>query len=91
MPCSSNTADAALPQIDPQRLGARHVLVTSVVQPGCDVGIGKCRCPKPFEVLVYLVEQHGRLVTKAELANAVWPNTTVMDATLAQSPPKLID
>jgi DNA-binding winged helix-turn-helix (wHTH) protein len=37
--------------------------------------------PKPFEVLVYLVERHGKLVTKAELSNAVWPDTTVMDNT----------
>ena len=31
--------------------------------------------PKPFEVLVYLVEHHGRLVTKAEVTGAVWPDT----------------
>src|SRR5262249_49075937 len=40
--------------------------------------------PKPFEVLVYLVEHHGRLVTKAEITLAVWPDTAVMDNTLAQ-------
>jgi Tol biopolymer transport system component/DNA-binding winged helix-turn-helix (wHTH) protein len=40
--------------------------------------------PKPFEVLVYLVERHGQLVTKAELTGAVWPDTAVMDNTLAQ-------
>jgi DNA-binding winged helix-turn-helix (wHTH) protein/Tol biopolymer transport system component len=40
--------------------------------------------PKPFEVLVYLVEHHGRLVTKGELTEAVWPNTAVMDNSLAQ-------
>ena len=40
--------------------------------------------PKPFEVLVYLVEHHGRLVTKAELTEAVWPDTAVMDNSLAQ-------
>ena len=40
--------------------------------------------PKPFEVLVYLVEHHGRLVTKADLTEAVWPDTAVMDNSLAQ-------
>ena len=40
--------------------------------------------PKPFEVLVYLVEHHGRLVTKGELTEAVWPDTAVMDNSLAQ-------
>jgi DNA-binding winged helix-turn-helix (wHTH) protein/Tol biopolymer transport system component len=40
--------------------------------------------PKPFEVLVCLVERHGKLVTKAELTSTVWPDTTVMDNTLAQ-------
>ena len=40
--------------------------------------------PKPFEVLVYLVERHGRLVKKAELIEAVWPDTAVMDNSLAQ-------
>ena len=40
--------------------------------------------PKPFEVLVYLVEHHGQLVTKADLTEAVWPDTAVMDNSLAQ-------
>jgi adenylate cyclase len=40
--------------------------------------------PKPFQVLVYLVQRHGELVTKAEVAGAVWPETAVMDNTLAQ-------
>ena len=40
--------------------------------------------PKPFEVLVYLVEHHGRLVTKMELTDAVWPDTAVVDNSLAQ-------
>jgi DNA-binding winged helix-turn-helix (wHTH) protein len=39
---------------------------------------------KSFEVLAYLVEHHGRLVTKAELAERVWPDTAVMDNSLAQ-------
>ncbi|HZQ52598.1 MAG TPA: winged helix-turn-helix domain-containing protein [Bryobacteraceae bacterium] len=40
--------------------------------------------PKPFEVLAYLVEHHGRLVTKDALIGAVWPDTAVMDNSLAQ-------
>ena len=40
--------------------------------------------PKSFEVLVYLVEHHGRLVTKDELIEAVWPDTAVTDNSLAQ-------
>jgi DNA-binding winged helix-turn-helix (wHTH) protein/predicted ATPase len=33
--------------------------------------------PKPFAVLRYLVEHAGRLVAKAELLHAVWPETVV--------------
>jgi Tol biopolymer transport system component len=40
--------------------------------------------PKPFQVLVYLVERHGRLVSKSELIGAVWPDVAVMDNTVAQ-------
>jgi DNA-binding winged helix-turn-helix (wHTH) protein/Tol biopolymer transport system component len=35
-------------------------------------------------VLVYLIERHGRLVSKRELTDAVWPDTAVMDNSLAQ-------
>ncbi|HEY7495597.1 MAG TPA: AAA family ATPase, partial [Candidatus Tectomicrobia bacterium] len=38
--------------------------------------------PKTFAVLQYLVEHAGRLVTKEEFFNAVWPNTAVGDAVL---------
>jgi DNA-binding winged helix-turn-helix (wHTH) protein/Tol biopolymer transport system component len=40
--------------------------------------------PKTFEVLIYLVERHGRLVTKAELIDAIWPDAAVTDNSLAQ-------
>src|SRR5262249_35441063 len=40
--------------------------------------------PKSFEVLRYLVEHAGRVVSKEELLNAVWPNVTVSDESLAQ-------
>ena len=40
--------------------------------------------PKAFEVLTYLVERHGRLVTKDELIDAVWGGTAVTDNSLSQ-------
>jgi DNA-binding winged helix-turn-helix (wHTH) protein/Tol biopolymer transport system component len=40
--------------------------------------------PKAFEVLSYLVEQHGRIVNKDELINAVWQETAVTDNSLSQ-------
>jgi DNA-binding winged helix-turn-helix (wHTH) protein len=38
--------------------------------------------PKAFAVLRYLVEHTGRLVTKEELFDAVWPRTYVSDGVL---------
>jgi DNA-binding winged helix-turn-helix (wHTH) protein/Tol biopolymer transport system component len=40
--------------------------------------------PKPFEVLVYLVEHQGELVTKRELMESVWPDAAITDNSLAQ-------
>src|ERR1700730_3079922 len=40
--------------------------------------------PKSFEVLRYLVENAGRLISKDELVEAVWPNVIVSDDSLAQ-------
>src|SRR5512138_1237451 len=40
--------------------------------------------PKSFEVLTYLVVHHGRLVSKNELVEAVWPDTAVTDNSLSQ-------
>src|SRR5438105_2412174 len=40
--------------------------------------------PKTFELLRYLVENAGRLISKDELVNAVWPNVIVSDDSLAQ-------
>src|SRR4029453_11793365 len=37
---------------------------------------------KSFDVLRYLVEHAGRVVTKEELINAVWPDVTVGDESL---------
>ncbi len=39
--------------------------------------------PKAFDLLVYLVEHHGRLVEKATLMAALWPDTIVEEANLA--------
>ena len=41
--------------------------------------------PKTFAVLQYIVERPGRLVSKEELLEAVWPNLVVTDDTLVQS------
>ncbi len=38
--------------------------------------------PKAFGVLHYLAERPGQLVTKAELFQAVWPQTVVTDSAL---------
>ena len=38
--------------------------------------------PKPFAVLQYLLARSGKLVTKEELLNAVWPATFVGEAVL---------
>lgn len=41
--------------------------------------------PKAFETLVYLVNRGGHIVEKEELLRAVWPDTFVEEATLAQN------
>jgi DNA-binding winged helix-turn-helix (wHTH) protein/Tol biopolymer transport system component len=38
--------------------------------------------PKAFDLLVYLVEHAGRLVTKQALMGELWPNTSVEEANL---------
>jgi adenylate cyclase len=40
--------------------------------------------PKSFEVLRYLVENAGRLVSKDEIIKTVWPNVLVTDESLTQ-------
>jgi DNA-binding winged helix-turn-helix (wHTH) protein len=40
--------------------------------------------PKSFQLLVYLVERHGQLVSKSELIDAVWPDASITDNSLAQ-------
>jgi TolB-like protein/DNA-binding winged helix-turn-helix (wHTH) protein len=41
--------------------------------------------PKTFAVLRFLVENYGRLVSKNELFDAVWPNLAITDDVLVQS------
>src|SRR5262245_6114412 len=53
---------------------------------GC-VRIGRQQidlAPKPFGVLRHLAENAGRLVSKQELLEAVWPNVNVTDDSLVQ-------
>lgn len=38
--------------------------------------------PKAFDLLVYLVENHGRLVTKDQIMHAIWPSAFVEEANL---------
>jgi TolB-like protein/DNA-binding winged helix-turn-helix (wHTH) protein len=40
--------------------------------------------PKSFDLLRFLVENHGRLVSKEELIRSVWADTAVTDNSLAQ-------
>jgi Tol biopolymer transport system component/DNA-binding winged helix-turn-helix (wHTH) protein len=40
--------------------------------------------PKPLEVLAYLVEHHGRVVTKHTLIKSIWPDAAITDNSLAQ-------
>ncbi len=40
--------------------------------------------PKSFEVFKYLVEHHGRLVSKNDLMRAVWSDSFVTDDSLVQ-------
>jgi TolB-like protein/tetratricopeptide (TPR) repeat protein len=40
--------------------------------------------PKSFELLRYLVENAGRLISKDELIEAVWPNVAATDESLAR-------
>ncbi len=40
--------------------------------------------PKPFDALTYLVDNPGRLISKAELMEALWPDTAVTPDSLVQ-------
>ena len=40
--------------------------------------------PKTFALLVYLIQNQGRVVSKRELLDALWPDVNVVENTLAQ-------
>ena len=40
--------------------------------------------PKPFTALKYLIENPGRLISKSELIEVIWPDTAVTDDSLVQ-------
>lgn len=70
---------AALPQL--QFLGFTLDRVRCCLWAGeSEIGLR----PKSFDVLRLLVERHGRLVTKDEIFDAVWPNVAVTDDSLFQ-------
>ncbi len=52
----------------------------ALISAGADI---KLR-PKSFEMLRYLVQRHGRLVSKNELLNAIWGKTVVTDDAVTQ-------
>lgn len=47
-------------------------------------GVPQSVTPKAFDVLVLLVEQRGRVLSKDELLKAIWPDTFVDEANLSQ-------
>src|SRR3954466_15868816 len=49
----------------------------------CDGAVLPLR-PKSFDVLVYLVQHPGRLVSKSELIEGVWQNVNVTENSLVQ-------
>jgi TolB-like protein/DNA-binding winged helix-turn-helix (wHTH) protein/Tfp pilus assembly protein PilF len=52
----------------------------ALVQNGLDVRLR----PKSYEVLRFLVERHGQLVSKEELLDGVWGRSVVTDASITQ-------
>ena len=58
--------------------GARRLLVDSEENP---VSL----TPKVFDLLLYLVENRGRLLSKDELMSAIWPDTVVEESNLTQN------
>jgi DNA-binding winged helix-turn-helix (wHTH) protein/TolB-like protein len=49
----------------------------------CCQGKSVAVTPKAFELLVYLVQNRGRLVTKDELMRSIWPESFVEEANLS--------
>src|SRR5580658_1135427 len=47
-------------------------------------GVAVAVSPKAFDLLAFLAEQPGKLRTKQELLDAIWPDTAVEEATLGR-------
>ncbi len=72
--------------LETERLNYQFGDFTLDLAKGCVIKAGqevKLR-PKVFEALKYLVENAGRLVSKKELIQAVWPDSFVTDDSLVQ-------
>ena len=68
-------AASSVHEFGPFRLDTRERLLLRAGQP---VSL----TPKAFDLLIYLVERHGRLVSKKDLLSAVWSDTFVEEANL---------
>jgi Tol biopolymer transport system component/DNA-binding winged helix-turn-helix (wHTH) protein len=73
---STGTEKAQIYTFGPYRLDPSERLLS---RDGTPVAL----TPKAFDLLVYLVERHGRLVEKSALMRALWPNTVVEEANVA--------
>ncbi len=72
--------------METERVNYQFGQFTLDVAKGCVIRAGqevKIR-PKVFDALKYLVENSGRLVSKKELIQAVWPDSFVTDDSLVQ-------
>jgi TolB-like protein/DNA-binding winged helix-turn-helix (wHTH) protein/Tfp pilus assembly protein PilF len=73
-----------LPQQRPQRYTFDRITIdlsrAALLRDGAQVGLR----PRSFDALCYLVENRGRLVTKEELVQVLWPRTVVTDDSLVK-------
>lgn len=73
------TSSRAVYEFGPYRLDVGSRLLTR--GPGEPVPL----TPKAFDTLAVLLERHGRVVSKEELLEAVWPGVFIEEATLTQN------
>ena len=73
------SSSRAVYEFGPFRLDAGNRLLTR------DRGDAVALTPKAFDTLLMLVEHHGRVVTKEELLDSVWPGVFIEEATLTQN------
>jgi len=73
---TNGAADSPTYDFGPFRLDPRERLL---IRDGQSIPL----TPKAFDLLVYLVERHGRLAEKQALMSALWPDTVVEEANLA--------